>query len=918
MEFIKKITKRKLFVILTLIYVTVSLGLLVATAVQSQQAVNKQHPGFLVFDNGLVFGMIDRSWSGSQAGLQMYDFIESYDGKAFQGTSQLFQDVNARLTKSPVNYIINRHGEKRTLHIAPMSVTQDFANIYFHIFLFCGLFTILTGLAIFVIRPLAKGAFLFFVICNTIGIFEILLADMFLTQRFLLLLQVTIAFYAVVNLHMIYYMIQLRRSLKQAITTISAKMGISLTYLLVMGLALFVYYFSGKAFFGYKILLFTSNVLFFIGGVLVFVTASYLYFTTKSSTTKRRLLVYLGLNVSCLIPFIVYVAHNVSATLIPIEVILIQLSFPFITTYVLFKYNFLDLRFTPKRKFFYLGFAVFIPILFLVDFFFVIPLLHKYAVATAYIYPIVFVSILIKLVALIYAAYARIIDRIFFPSTFKFRDIMASACESVLKQHTSDEILTAFVSLMKDQFEIGQVYCYYQNTQLDHFKKQTLLDGNQSSDELYQKLPASVTAQEMPLGPVDYAINEFSSNQDVSHAALQILIQNNLNLLLPLKFQKKVHGFVLLGPKPSFVPYTTEDLTSIQSILATTTVALVNSKHHESLMALHEQLKKENKRLKEEIRNQGVQKHIIGADKGLKTVIQKVDMIQNSSISVLLYGETGTGKEVVAHAIHERSQRSAEPIIKVNCAAIPEGLFESELFGHEKGSFTGATDQKIGLFEAANGGTLFLDEIGEVPLHIQPKLLRALQEKEIQRVGNTEWISVDVRIVAATNRDLELAVKENKFRQDLFYRLNVLPIFIPPLRDRQEDIEDLLTFFISKYTVEMKKNLKAPTHEDIRKIRNYPWPGNVREMQNVIERSVALSEEGERIRFFHVHQDSSIDQSLEKIFDKGDFYFQMDELKKQVIKRAITRAEGNKSKAARDLGLHQVSLYKMVKQLGVE
>ncbi len=918
MKLLKHITRKRAFIAVTLGYFLIALTFLVLTAVQTQDFVGKKHPGFLTFDNGLVFGLVDSEWTGAQAGLRMYDFVESYDGQKFTSTKNLIQYLNNAETNKGVVYQLKRQDKPLTLTIKPLTVTQDFASIYFYIFLFCGFFTILTGIGIFVIRPLAKGAFQFFVICNTIGIFEILLADLLSYQTYLLYFQLSIALFAVTNIHIIYYLLKIRKDLKKSLNRLPVKVAIGLLYAAVMVFAAIVYYYSHAVFSDYRVLLFTSNFLFFLAGILIYVTATYLYFSAKSSTLKRRLLLYTGLNLSCLIAFVIYVAHNVCAVLIPIEVMLVQVCFPFVTIYVLFRYNFLDLRFTPKRKYFYISFAVLIPVLFLVDFLFLIPVLNKYSVSIHLINSLVFASVALKLLLLVYAAYARIVDRLFFPSTFKFRDVVTKASDTILNHHSQPEIIEALTSLLANHLEIQKVYFYYQNTGLNQYQKQPALVGSDIEDGTYNQLPHSFSDEEIPLSDVDYVINEFSSNTKAMPPALKLLIKHNLNLLLPLKFQKQIQGFVLLGPKPNYVPYTTEDLTNIQTLLATTTVALLNAKHHQSLLALHKQLERENKRLKQEIRNKITGTQIIGEEKGLKTVMKKIEMIQGSSISVLLQGETGTGKEVVAQAIHDRSQRVDKPFIKVNCSAIPENLFESELFGHEKGSFTGATEQKIGLFEAAHKGTLFLDEVGEVPLHIQPKLLRVLQEKEIQRVGSTERISVDVRIIAATNRDLEHAVKKNTFRQDLYYRLNVLPVFIPPLRERQADIEDLLDCFIRKYSVEMKKHLEPPKAEEIKKLKNYPWPGNVRELQNVVERSVALTHEGERLSFFNIQQDLFTDTSLEKIFEQGDFYNQMDELKKQVIQRAIQRAGGNKSQAARELGLHQVSLYKMVKQLSIE
>jgi len=233
---------------------------------------------------------------------------------------------------------------------------------------------------------------------------------------------------------------------------------------------------------------------------------------------------------------------------------------------------------------------------------------------------------------------------------------------------------------------------------------------------------------------------------------------------------------------------------------------------------------------------------IVGSSPALRTVLDQVRLVASTDATVLIGGETGTGKELIARAIHTHSDRRHRPFVKVNCASIPAELLESELFGHERGSFTGAIAQRIGRFEAANGGTLFLDEIGELPLHLQSKLLRAVQEQEFERVGGNRTIQVDVRMVAATNRDLKAMVEDNKFRADLYYRLAVFPLNVPPLRDRREDIPVLSRYFVQKHAHRMERNIeRIPTYA-LEALTNYDWPGNIRELQNVIERSVVLSD----------------------------------------------------------------------------
>jgi formate hydrogenlyase transcriptional activator len=232
---------------------------------------------------------------------------------------------------------------------------------------------------------------------------------------------------------------------------------------------------------------------------------------------------------------------------------------------------------------------------------------------------------------------------------------------------------------------------------------------------------------------------------------------------------------------------------------------------------------------------------IVGSSKALRGVLDQIRVVAPTDSTVLIEGETGTGKELIAHAIHTHSKRRDKPFVKLNCAAIPLGLLESELFGHERGAFTGAVAQKVGRFEAANGGTLFLDEIGDIPLELQAKLLRVLQEQEFERLGSTHTHRVNVRVIAATNQDLASLVAEKQFRMDLYYRLNVFPMTLPPLRHRPADIPMLVAHFVHRYAESMAKQIGTITSDDMEALVRYSWPGNIRELQNVIERAVILT-----------------------------------------------------------------------------
>ncbi len=309
---------------------------------------------------------------------------------------------------------------------------------------------------------------------------------------------------------------------------------------------------------------------------------------------------------------------------------------------------------------------------------------------------------------------------------------------------------------------------------------------------------------------------------------------------LPLVSGAKVVGAINLAhAKPDAFSDYNQHL--LQEIAARMAIAIDNVAAYEEISRLKDRLTSENLYLAEEIRNFSTFGEIVGESAAMRNLLEQVEMVAASDCTVLILGETGTGKELLARAIHNLSDRKARNMVKINCAAIPSGLLESDLFGHEKGSFTGATSQRLGRFELADKGTLFLDEVGDIPLELQPKLLRALQEREIERLGGQKVISVDVRLIAATNRDLTQMVADRQYRSDLYYRLNVFPLVIPPLRERPEDIPLLARYFVQKISRRMNRRIESIPDEVLAHLASLPWPGNVRELENVIERAVILT-----------------------------------------------------------------------------
>ena len=328
-----------------------------------------------------------------------------------------------------------------------------------------------------------------------------------------------------------------------------------------------------------------------------------------------------------------------------------------------------------------------------------------------------------------------------------------------------------------------------------------------------------------------------------SHAVPQLLVMKGFHSMcsLPLLSQDRVIGCLNLASRQEQA-FGEQDVEFLSQVAGQIALAVDNALAYQEITELKDRLTEEKLYLEEEIRLEHKFDDIIGDSRALKQVLGQVEIVAPTQATVLIQGETGTGKELIARAIHRLSGRSQRTFVKLNCAAIPTGLLESELFGHERGAFTGAIAQKVGRFELAHGGTIFLDEVGEIPLELQSKLLRVLQEQEFERLGSTRTIHVDIRLIAATNRDLAKMVEDHEFRSDLYYRLNVFPITLPPLRERREDIPVLVRYFTQHYAARMKKHIETIPGPSLEALSRYHWPGNIRELENLVERAVILTQ----------------------------------------------------------------------------
>ncbi len=392
---------------------------------------------------------------------------------------------------------------------------------------------------------------------------------------------------------------------------------------------------------------------------------------------------------------------------------------------------------------------------------------------------------------------------------------------------------------------------------------------------------------------------------------------------LPLTTARRRLGtLVFTSKQPS--AYDQADVGFLQLVANQVAVAVENALAFQQIQALNDQLHRQNVYLENEVRAEHNFGEIVGESVALRRVLKEVETVAPTDSTVLIRGETGTGKELIARALHDLSPRQGRPFVKLNCAAIPTGLLESELFGHEKGAFTGAIGQKVGRFELAHRGTLFLDEVGDIPPELQPKLLRVLQEQEFERLGSTKTIKVDVRLVAATNRDLGRMIADGTFRVDLYYRLNVFPVVLPPLRERPEDIPRLVRHFTQRFARRMGRCIETIPSAVMDALVRYPWPGNVRELQNVIERAVILSP-GPLLQVppgdlnERMNQDQPVHLSAFIPHPSGAAVSLADAEREHILGalRETGWVLGGPEGAAARLGMKRSTLYKKMKKLGI-
>src|SRR5258706_2994428 len=438
-----------------------------------------------------------------------------------------------------------------------------------------------------------------------------------------------------------------------------------------------------------------------------------------------------------------------------------------------------------------------------------------------------------------------------------------------------------------------------------HGEFTSTLARDRQGSEAPVRVSRTIVQQVMKQG-VALLLNDVQHQSEYGGVKSLVASQVRSLLCVPLNVMDRVTGCVYIGTRKADVPFTEDHLQMVTALAAIASVALDNVNQLDWL-------RQENRRLITEI---NLDHNMVGDSPAIREVLQVLSRVAPTETTVLIRGESGTGKELAARAIHNNSRRAEKPFVAINCAAITETLLESELFGHEKGAFTGSYAQKKGKLECANGGTVFLDGIGELPPGLQAKLLRVLQERELERVGGTRPIPVDIRVLAATNRNLEEAMKSGQFRQDLYFRLNVVALTMPPLRDHKQDIPQLAAYFVEKHSARSSHPVKPIADRARACLMSYDWPGNVRELENAIERAVVLSV-GDTLLLEDLPE-QILDLNPSPDYSSAKYHAAVQDLKKKLILSAVKESSGNYTDAAKSLGLHPNYLHRLIRNLNLK
>ena len=671
-------------------------------------------------------------------------------------------------------------------------------------------------------------------------------------------------------------------------------------------------------------------VIFFLGGLM------YNYAKATSSVGRQRArLVIIGIGLTFSLPLIWMGLVNLfSRVILPLDFKFVTpffVVFPLTIAYAILRYKLFDINPVIRRSLVYTILTGLITGLYALSIALFNLLFSRFEIYRLPLLSIVFMVVLVILFNPLRARIQNLVDRLFFKKGHDYRKLLEETSEIMASTLSSQEI-TDYILKVVDRVARPQgSLLFLKDDETNTFQS----IGGTLTEDGGEIVESSISADD-PLVKIALARRREISRLEIEEEAesnpkkkplLKRLDEFKSHLIIPLIYKDEVKGILSLGNPPPEDLYTEGDVGFLIALSNQGIMAIENARLTEKILTSErenaERLEEENRELRDRLFREYNFENIVGRSEAMQEVFMMIDKVAETSATVLIRGESGTGKELVARAIHARSQEQGRVLLSINCAAIPKDLLESELFGHEKGAFTGAVSSKKGKFELADGGTLFLDEIGDMSLDTQVKLLRVLQEKEFSRVGGTKTIKVNIRLIGATNQNLEKRIQEETFREDLYYRLNVVSVFIPPLRERKEDLAFLANYFLEKYNGENNKDITSIHPNTLKALTHYDWPGNVRELENAIERAVILAQG---------HTLSLEDMPLN--IQSGDSPFlpergvgeeeglslkeELEQYEKIILVQALQRAGWNKTKAAGYLGINRNQIRYLVSKYELE
>jgi transcriptional regulator with GAF, ATPase, and Fis domain len=869
------------------------------TLVRTMSFVGQPFPGFLMYPNGMVSVFGSDLWPGSKSGVETWDVIREVDGHPVAEAGEVLAIVRAKPPQTTFLYTVHREG--RSLKIAVPSMRFDEEDFGFEIlpFLVTGAVFAIAGLWIYLVRP-GRANFGFAMFGLAIGA-SLLRVDFFITGWGAYPLQFMLPLVAAALVHLGLVFPRRPAIVRRRPTILLVPYAASL----VLGVLRSVFVFRAP-----EVWVRLDQLGFaYAAAACLFLVAMFWHGALRAPdqvARERARVVLWGL-----VPAVLSAAGGVglrwltgSRAAISFVPLLAAWLWIGSLAYAAVKRNIFDFEIFARRTVTYTILWALTVTVYALSLTFAEILLGRIGYSARASLPLTALFVAMPLIPGLVSALQRRVEARLFPLHVHVVGVVGRLSEELSQLMEASDVARKLRETFLDEVGLACAALY--------------VAGESGFSAVDDRAPAFAPACGALRGRLEAGetISIFDLHERGERAAAAWMTEHRLTILLPLAARGRLEGVLALGDAPGGHVFDSEEIDALAALGSRVAISLANARAYERIQDLEARTRDENQALREELELHPGFPEIIGRGPRIRAVFRAIEQVANAETTVLLLGETGTGKELVARALHVRSARRDGPLVKVNCAAIPRGLIESELFGHERGAFTDATARRRGRFELAEGGTILLDEIGELPLEVQAKLLRVVQEREFERVGGRATLRADVRVIAATNRDLRSEVARGRFREDLFFRLNVFPIVLPPLRERREDIAPLVRHFVARLNAKLDKHVVDLTAQSWMELDRYRWPGNVRELENVIERAMVLCQGTMLVVSPLEHSEPSASIEAGSDGPPRSLAEVLRDTKIAAIDRALAEA-GSQVGAAKLLGLKPPSLCRMLRELGM-